>query len=227
MTRICGRIPDGYTGPIFYRVSNFLKPNPPSKVLFDYIKFLGRNTREVNEISYLNLRDAIVHSEYLDEHGRVREQWAKPIKAMTKANYREDWPEFSPNGMTLVSTRVKEAIEKYETENHAFVAIDVESPAGVRSFQAFVMVRGVQIDSVDYVASGIVPRKIYPGGKGAWDASVALPRDEFAYLKRHLVQGKHHYWDENVQNVWSQEIVAELGDILPKEFVFVPMGVTG
>ena len=53
------------------------------------------------------------------------------------------------------------------------------------------------------------------------------PSDQFCYLKINLVKGRHHFWDENLGHVWSRELVEELGDVLPKEFVFVPAGVTG
>jgi hypothetical protein len=224
--RISGQIPAGYSGQIFYRLSNYVKPNPPSKVLFDFIKFPGRNTMGINAISYLCHRDAIIYTDYLDEHGKVKEVWNTPIQAEAKSNYQEDWPEFSLHNMTLISERVKNVIEKFESENHAFVAIDVGLQSG-KLLRAFVMVRGVAIDAVDYLASGIVPSKVYPGGKASWVATNALPRDEFCYLSREKVESRNHFWDENLGHVWSQRIVAELGDVLPREYVFVPMGVTG
>ena len=229
--RIAGTIPAGYTGPIFYRMSNYSKPWPPSNVLSDYLKFPGRDVRATNRIVSLGSRNAIIDrstfTSYVDDQGNVEAEWSTPIRAVTKANYKEQWPEFSFAPITLVSERVKEIIEKYERQDHAFVAMDVESSKGDFLSRVFVMVRGVALDAVDYIASSIVPVKVYPGGKASWEVTVALPRDEFAYLHREKVQGLHHFWDEKLQHVWSQEVVAELGDVLPKEYVFVPMGVTG
>jgi hypothetical protein len=231
--RISGQIPAGYKGSIFYRISNFKKRYPPSKLLADYLKYPGRNVFAVNKIVGLGERGAIADTsdfgDYLDKQGNVYEEWSKPIHAVTKANYRQNWPEFSPNRISFVSERLKNIVEKYEKENHAFVAVDVEAPDKKFLFRAFVMVGGNTIDAVDVDASKIVPSRVYPNGRIAWlyGSSANLPTDEFAYLHRDIVQGKHHFLDENLGHVWSQEIVAELGDVLPKEFVFVPMGVTG
>jgi hypothetical protein len=229
--RISGQVPAGYSGPIFYRIGNYLKPNPPSKVLFDYLKFPGRDVKGVNRIVGLVVRDAISdtskYTTYLNEDGHVEPEWSIPIRAVPKANYREDWPEFSINNVMLVSERLKNCIEKYEKHNHAFVTVNVESAEGELLFKAFVMVGGNAIDAVDYVVSGIVPSKVFPGGKASWLPRIALPSNEFCHLKRSLVEGRHHFWDEKLGHVWSQQIVDELGDILPKEFLFIPMGVTG
>jgi hypothetical protein len=227
--RISGQVPAGYSGPIFYRISNMQKPL--GKVLSDYLKFPGRDVRERNKIVGLMDNGSIASisefSSYLDEHGNVDKGWSTPIRAVAKANYRDHWPEFSPHTMILVSERLKKIIEKYEKDNHAFVAVEVESHTGEQMFRAFVMVGGVAVDAVDYLASGIVPSKVYPNGKASWVALIALPRNEFCYLTREKIVGRHHVWDEKLGHVWSQQIVDELGDILPKEFLFIPMGVTG
>ncbi len=225
-SRISGRVPTDYMGLLYYRLSNFERPVPPSKVLYDHLKFPGRNVSAMNAISYLSMRDAIIHPDYAGEDGTVRPEWKTPIKAVTKASYRADWPEFSLHRVLLVSERLKTILEKYEKDNHAYVPMDVESPGGQHLCRAFVMVRGLAIDAVDYVASKIAPTKVYPGGKALWDVNSALPRDEFCYLSGKAVGGRHHFWDEKLGHVWSQDIVREMGDVLPSEFVFVPMGVT-
>jgi hypothetical protein len=227
--RISGHVTAGYSGPIFYRITNYLKPNPPSKVLFDYLKFPGRNVLGINRIGRLSDSGALTevsdYASYLDKDGNVDVEWSTPIRAVIKANYKEDWPEFSLHPVLLVSARLKSAVEKYDKDNHAFVAVDVEGPNGKQLFRAFVLVSDNSIDAVDYIASNIQPSKVYPNGTASWVQRIALPRDEFCYLWHRKVQGRHHFMDPKLGHVFSEEIVKELGDVLPKEFVFVPMGV--
>jgi hypothetical protein len=227
--RISGQVPPGYKGPLYYRMCNFGKP--ASKVLADYLMFPGRDVRAVNRIVGLVVPGAISdrseYSNYIDEKGKVALEWNVPIRAVTKANFRNDWPEFSLNNIMLVSQRVKETLEKFDPGVHAFVPVDVRSPHGSHLFCAYVQVGGNLIDAVDWKASGIIPKKVYPNGRAQWRASEALPHDEFCLFSKDKVQSLAHFWDEKIGKVWSQAIVDTLGDILPKEYVFVPVGVSG
>lgn len=226
--RVSGQVPQNYRGPLFYRMCNFSKP--ASKVLADFLKFPGRDVRAMNRIVGITVPGAISdrskYSNYVDEHGDVEAEWNEPIQAVTKANYHSDWPELSLNNVMLVSQRIKMALEKLEPGTHAFVPVDVRSPQGTHLFRAYVQVGGDLVDAVDWRASGIVPTKIYPNGRALWRASEVLPGDEFCLFSAEKVRGRAHFWDEKVGKVWSQPFVDELGDVLPREYVFVPVGVS-
>ncbi len=216
--RISGKIPAGYTGPLFYRVSDFLQPYKVKKDLFDYLKFPKPAGPDIiRAIGLLAVPDAINSSHYRDQSGGTKQQWMKPVTAIARSSYRDDWPEFSNSSqevsVALVSERVKEIVERYETDTHAFVAVDIQSDAGGHIARAFVMVKGKVVDFIDRGATENIPNVIIPDGN-------------FCYLTGDLVKGRHHFWDHKLGHVWSEEIVKELGDVLPKQSVFVPVGVT-
>ena len=220
--RIAGKIPEGYSGPLYYRLSDFLEPYKSKKDLFDYLKFPKPNGPElVRDIGFLYVSDAINSPHYRDQNGRVKEQWAKPVIALARTNYKADWPEFSHGGtgasfsisVTLISERVKKTVEKYEKDSHAFVEVDVRSDAGDNVARAHIMVRGEVIDAFDPSSCETRPNILIPDGN-------------FCCLHGELIKGRHHFWEKTLGHVWSEEMVHELGDILPRQTVYVPVGVT-
>jgi hypothetical protein len=244
--RISGQVPQGYSGPIYYRMSNFLKSTQRSKALSDYLTFSRLNAKGDISISAHTMtartstRDCVTR--FLDDSGRLKTEWLTPIRAVTRPSFRNEYDEISidtntpqfmdicyPRGYysILVSERVKNILTKYEKENHEFVAVDVESPQGEHLFRSYVMVQGAPIRTVELKESGIVPTldDVYP--VYTWSISESLPRDTFCYIQSTLVKGLHHFWDEDLGHLWSQQLVDELGDVLHKDFVFIPVGVAG
>lgn len=220
--RIAGEVPDSYSGPLFYRLSDFLEPYKTKKDLFNYVKFLKpHGTQLVSDIGLLYVPDAINSPHYRDQNGRVKEQWTKPVIVVARTSYKADWPEFSHGGIgatfsisvSMISERVKEIIEKYEKDSHAFVEVDVQSDTGNHVARAFIMVRGEVLDAFDRSSSATRPNILIPDGN-------------FCCLNGEMVKGRHHFWEKTLGQVWSEEIVNELGDILPRQTVFVPVGVT-
>lgn len=220
--RIAGTISDGYSGQLYYRLSDFLEPYKAKKDLYNYLKFPKPNGPElIRDIGNLYVPDAINSPYYRDQNGRVKEQWTKPVIAIARANYKADWPEFSHGGdgasfsisVSMISERVKRLVEKYDKDRHAFVEVDIQSDTGGHVARAFFMVKGEVVDAFDRSSCDSFPNIVVPDGN-------------FCCLNSELVEGRHHFWEKTLGHVWSEEIVKELGDILPRQTVFVPVGVT-
>ena len=220
--RLAGTIPDSYSGPLYYRLSDFLEPYKVKKNLCDYLKFPDTRGDELfTAFGNLYVPDAINSLHYRDQNGRVKELWANPVILAARANYKTDWPEFSDGwqrgsssiSVYFISERVKRIIEKYEKDGHAYVEVDVQSDTGDHVARAFIMVRGEVVDAFDSSSCDTRPNILIPDGN-------------FCCLNSELVKGRHHFWEKTLGHVWSEEIIKELGDILPRQTVFVPVGVT-
>jgi hypothetical protein len=207
--RIVGEVPDEYEGPLYYRVRNLKSP----KYRFGFKDF-RRATKLLSE----RLPGVIYYGEaglqpgrVVDDCGVLLPEFVRPICVDVKPGCTApDWERsFNP---PLVSARVKELIERFERGKAVFIPIDARWPDG-RTDRYYWFVWGKLSERA---TDDVVP----PG----WlDASNGDER--FHYLSAARLAGRH-FVTTSAYTVVSETMLEQLGDILTKEQVFVPVGVS-
>src|SRR5215470_4318031 len=107
---------------------------------------------------------------------------------------------------------------------HYFVPVDIDDRQG--GFRAFFFFCGLgwTRDVVAAEASGITDTTTV--GAGRISASPDFVSSErFAYLDGSVIDGAPLFYDGRLSLVFCRELVERLGDVLPRNQAFVPMGV--
>lgn len=217
--RINGQVPDDYRGPLYYRVQN-LTYYGGKKPLHALLSYEDRGVRR--RLAKVDLSRAAVRRDPVlcDVNGDLASAWRTPIKARLWATPRKNWEEFD----RIVSSRVRDVIEEFAPGIHYFVPVDIDDRQG--GFRAYFFFCGLgwTRDVVAAEASGITDTTTVGGGRiPAFPDFVSSER--FAYLDGSVIDGAPLFYDGRLSLVFRGELVERLGDVLPRNQAFVPMGV--
>ena len=218
-----GTVPPNYRGPLYYRLHVF-QWHAAKKPLQQMITFDDRAMgQRLANVSHPRAawRQA---PEICDANGDLLADLRTPVKARLKAGARK-WDEYSVGSIILVSPRIRDIIEEMAPGAHYFVPVDVADHAG-GSFRVYAFYCGLapRRTALALKANGI-PYTTSQTGELVFTPPVwAATSDQFGYLEASVVGGAPLLSDDWLNALFSQELMERLGDVLPKGWAFVPMG---
>ena len=223
---IRGKVPDGYRGPLFYKWHVFtyegLRASLQEQIVLEDRAMADRLVQKPSHTMVALRKDQNICDANGDLHPALRE----PIKARIRTKAYKSWPEITCGQMFLVSPRVRDVIEEFAPGAHYFIAIDVADRQG-GSFRTYAFFCGVMRDypALALKANNIPYTIDAATGRPDYIAPVwAVNSEQFGYLNASVIGGAPLLWDMRVMMLFSPELVARLGDVLPKHMCFVPMG---
>ena len=218
--RINGQVPDDYRGPLYYRVQN-LTYYGGKKPLHALLSYEDRGVRR--RLAKVDLSRAALRRDPVlcDARGDLASAWRTPIKARLWATPRKNWEEFD----RIVSSRVRDVIEEFAPGIHYFVPVDIDDRQG--GFRAYFFFCGLgwTREVVAAEASGITETTTTVGGGRIPAFPDFISSERFAYLDGSVIDGAPLFYDGRLSLVFCRELVERLGDVLPRNQAFVPMGV--
>jgi hypothetical protein len=220
---IRGEVPPDYRGPVYYR-ARIDSYEGFKRGVHEFIKFeqkgLGQDLASADPIQAAHR----VAPQLFDEKGELLPKWTVPLKARAASDAPKNWPEWASGSYTVVSQRVRDAIEEFEPGKHVFIPIDVANKDGsARRVYAFYQISSETRPSLALAANGI-EHSLGPSGDPLFEKPEWLKSDRFAYLNSQVVRDSAVDFDPRTGLVLSGELVEKLGDVFPKGLVLVPMG---
>jgi hypothetical protein len=202
--RIEGTIPADYDGPVYYRLRQL-------RDVKHWFGFKGWNKAAEHIFErFPNYGDGAYLHRALDANGRLLPELAKTIQVDVATRRKSaDWERHAH--YPLISARVKELIEEFEPGKAVFIPIDARWPDG-------------RVDRYYYYLWGKLSERIFPDVLPPKWLYGSHEDDVFHYLPPERLPGRHWMVGQGYFVV-SQQMLERLGDILPKEQVFVPFGV--
>lgn len=235
--RIVGDIPEGYAGPIYYRIiENQSGPYFTDKFEVDAE---SAERRALLHDPRNKDRNILTSGLVLDPEGKVLPEWQAPLKY----NILQDKPlsfEFMPGGLT--SERVHDVIEALDPGKHVFIPIDARWPDG-RIERLYSMKWGADFFNADVSTPVLNPKlshlelgtytngvKYYKHPDWIMGREVALNPFHFGFLNQNLIGNLNLFAAEILNNaaVLSEPLMTELrkfGNVFHGADWYVRMGI--
>ncbi|MEO1043900.1 MAG: DUF1629 domain-containing protein [Pseudomonadota bacterium] len=240
--RIYGHVPDNYDGPIYYRVAQQYGKRIGNSPVGIEGHYDGPGAHKppnnfIASVLYDMLEGYHVRSSpvLFDEQGGLRDLWKQPLSGVVSRKAPKKWPEFA-YGISLVSERVHDIIERHEPGMHVFIPVDVSTDGN--SLRQYVFInRGGSKHTMLARDGDMVGHRVFEKENGDFSLS-AIPnygaqyiaeKEEdyyFFYLRRNTVDDQKVFFiTETYSDVFSPDVVDEMGDVLPPWMGFYPIGV--
>jgi hypothetical protein len=222
---IHGSVPDHYQGPLYYRwhvftYHGYRQPLQLQIVIED--RSIAERLMTLNQCLAALRRDRRL----CDENGELRADLRAPLKARLRTKAYKSWPEITAGMLILVSPRVRDVIESFDPGVHYFVPIDIADRTG-GSFRTYAFFPGrTSVDPMLAPKANGLACTVTDGG----DIEFRYPEsitttEQFGYLNRAVIGDAALLYDYRIGLMFSAPLVEQLGDALPKNQCFVPMGV--
>jgi hypothetical protein len=220
---ISGEVPPDYNGPIFYRTrvishDYYKKPFP---------RHLGYENRDAaRRFAYADHVQVAhrVDPNLFGENGNLLAVFRAPLKARLLSSAPKNPPEWAFGHWSLVSERIRSAIEELQPGKHLFIPIDVDWNGDQRRLYVFYVLRNTTRTILAMRANGI-EFNFAETGNPVFPTPAWLASDRFAYLNGDVVDGAAVDFDPRVGIVMSKPLIDALGNVFPKGIVLVPTGV--
>lgn len=215
---VVGALPADYRGPVYYRLAQFEHVNPSYPIS-------GGGARENKLWDRDNVPALIFKSGIItDSEGRLLPEWQTPLKMRRKPSPVRP-AEFIPSSpCTLVSARVHAAIEALEPGKHIFVPIDaVRADGTVERYYYLYAPRAVVHNPLHISANRLTAAP--EGGPGVYRENPwnVMVDDRIWYLDAKKIGTQHLI--ENSSFIFSAELAESIGNVYPRGYSLVPMGV--
>lgn len=224
--RIVDELPEGCEGPLYYRIvrsqrGQAVKPRRYVAIDAQGLKLDDQPGQRLCSAWPTHVAQG-QETKLFAAPGRLDPIFEVPLPARFLARADKPFPEYTCNIFTLVSSRLRRAIEALEPGAHLFLALDLcpgeEPPLHV--FFPGVLFRPTAL-AID--ANGI-RENLLPGG-GVKFTGPRLSARHFYRLNRNVIGAAEIFVDPWLGPIFSQRAVAQFGDVLEREHAFMPMGV--
>ena len=233
--RTAGLIPAAYSGPVYWRIIQYHLIRGATDEPIKFTDSKERLERLWIDRYKMPGKDIFTSHTVFDANGRLLPEWKVPLKA----RWTKPGPvhvEYSPEHRSArVSERVLEAIQEMDAREHHVFPIDIARPDGSteRRYQVF-FARDSILDEreLDPQANGLVERSLPDGTKWyqppSWLNWSSMDKEHFGYLSKSAVEGRNWFKGGDTNHYFAPELfekLREFGDIFPKFFVALPIGV--
>lgn len=222
--RIAGEAPPDYTGPLFYRTAAPTYAVPKS-LWGAPVRFEERDLTDL--FASVGLLEAAqrVTPKLFDGEGALLARFRAPLRARLRPGLPKARPEWHRvNALVYVSERVRDIVERHEPGINLFVPIDAEGDEGLERLYLLLPQSFHLAGPFAFAANGVT---VYHTDAG--DPFGMLPpggeQTHFYYLNSAAIGPRKLYPTGDLGIVLHETLVAEMGDVLPKGEVFVPVGV--
>lgn len=231
---IRGKVPEGYSGPIFYRMTNFdalMRGGMP-----DIFSVLPSERKRKDKIFSYALRETWnLRSSGLivDAEGKFLPEWEAPIKARVSQKSEAGSVQFVPQDASQISDRIYGHLEELEPGRHMFLPVDAQHPDGVISrFYYFFYLNSTisnplnpEANNMNWKPSQSGEYPLYRTPDWLETTREHYASEHFGYLDAARVSGRHFFYSGDTSMVFSEELLFKIGGVFPKWCNFVPMGV--
>jgi hypothetical protein len=231
---IRGKIPEGYSGPIFYRLTNFdalMCGGMP-----DIFSVLPSERKRKDKIflhasrEKWNLRSSGL---LMDAEGKLLPEWEAPFKARVSQKSEASGIEFVPQYISQISERIHDHLEEIEPGRHMFLPVDAERPDGSISRFYYLFKDNATIfcplnskaNNLEFRPSRDGTYLVYSTPDWLGGTREHYATEHFGYLDADRVIGRHFFYAGDTSSVFSEELLFRIGGVFPKWCNFVPMGV--
>lgn len=225
--RVVDEVPEGYRGDLYYRIVPSQLGSQRNPARYVTLKQKGLNLDDQP-----GQRLASAWMEHVAQGGgatlfaapgELRQEFRKPLPARLLADAgKKPFPEYTADSWPQVSGRFRRIVEALEPGVHLFIPLDTSE--GQREPELYVFYPGVifRPTSLAIEASGMVGA-IQPHG------GLVIPRTvsarHFYAVNRNVISSAEIFTEGKLGPIFSQRAVEQLGDVLAREYAFMPMGV--
>lgn len=232
--RTGGEVPETYSGPVYYRLSENLHAPSRGRRSFRFDEPQSRIDRLYHPGNrWMSIKTSGI---LLDPDGGLLPEWQVPLKASVAAGKPEREEMLIGDPAIRVSERVHDAIVSLEPGRHLCLAIDVARPDGRTERQYLLYLTGQLYDppALHPACNRLDPMRYADGTVGyhkpEWASRGSRDRFRFGYLDPDVVADRHFFSVSHLDNakVLSPQLFAKLepfGDIYPALYDLVPIGV--
>jgi hypothetical protein len=226
--QIVDEVPEGYDGELYYRIVP--SQRGAKRNIRRYVRLV--HPKGVALEDWPGQRLAAAWAQIVAQ-GRERGVFVEPGKlypdlerdlpARLLASAKKPFPELVSSNWPIASDRFRRVLESLEPGAHLFLPLDTSDggqPPLLHIFFAGAMFRptGLAI-SANGIAGHILPE----GGLSFNQPK--LSARHFYYLNANVIGSAELFVDTWLGTIFSRRVLERLGDVLPPELAFMPMGV--
>ena len=225
---IVGDVPPDYSGPLYYRARTIRNPDPrylqASPIIFDPPP-LGQTIATADNMA-VAFR---VAPQFFDADGRLLPEFSRPLSGRFRSGVPAQLPEICVGLFfyTRVSSRVRDVVERLEPGRNLFLPVDVaRKDAPIERLYLFYVQLDHKAFPLAFRANGVEPSFTDAGDpfRNNWHDQLHGPH-RFTFLNSAAIGPRHLYVSVHTGILYSAAVVEALGDVLPPNMAFVPMGV--
>lgn len=225
--RCIDEVPAGYDGDLYYRIMNSQRPGAAFR---RYVRITpakgvvqedqpGQRLAAAWANHVARGRDLRVFS----EPGKLRPDLTGSLPAQLLASAKKPFAEYVSSNWVVVSARFRCVLESLEPGAHLFLPLDTSQ--GANSPLLYIFFPGVAFSPTGLaIAANGIEDCILPNGGLSFGGS-RLSASHFYFLNRNVIGSADVFVDSWLGPIVSKRALERLGDILPTEFAFMPMGV--
>jgi len=226
--RIVDEMPEGYDGELYYRIVP--SQRGAKRNIRRYVRLVHPKGVALEDWPGQRLAAAwapIVaqgkERGIFVEPGKLHPDLERALPAQLLASAKKPFPELVSSNWPIASDRFRRVLESLEPGTHLFLPLDTSDggqPPLLHIFFAGAMFRptGLAI-SANGIAGHILPEG------GLTFNQPKLSARHFYYLNANVIGSSELFVDSWLGTIFSRRMLERLGDVLPPELAFMPMGV--
>jgi hypothetical protein len=235
--RTAGQIPTTYSGPIYWRLTQFHPVMGPTEEPIRFTDSQDRLDRLWLPREKMPGKNIFNSGTVFGDDGEILPEWHTPIRA----KWIKPGPvrvEYSPGkDVARVSERVLDVLNSIDSHKHHTFPIDIECQDGSverRYYVYFAADANLEARELHPEANKLKPLEKPVAGyrflPPMWLSACALDQEHFGYLDASAVGDLVWFKGTDTNHYFSQKLfesLASFGDIFPRWYVALPIGFAG